>query len=50
MQESTSHAWCTQVQEDSNELEETKFVAGDNTQVENTPAAAQPEERTADDV
>ena len=50
MHESTSHAWCTQVQEDSNELEGFKIVLGDNTQVQNTPAAAQPEERAAGDV
>ena len=49
MQESTSHAWCTQVQEDSNELEDFKIVIGDNTQVQNMPAAA-PEERAAGDV
>ena len=50
MQESTLHAWCTQVQEDSNELEDFKIVVGDNTQVQNTPAAAQPEGRAAGDV
>ena len=50
VQESTSHAWCTQVQEDSNELEDFTIVVGDNTQVQNTPAAAQPEERAAGDV
>ena len=50
VQESTSHVWCTQVQEDSNELEDFKIVVGDNTQVQNTPAAAQHEERAAGDV
>ena len=50
MQESTSHAWCTQVQEDSNELEDFKIVVGDNTPVQNTPVAAQLEERAAGDV
>ena len=50
VQESTSHAWFTQVQEDSSELEDFKLVVGDNTQVELAPAAAQPEERAAGDV
>ena len=50
MEESNSHAWFTQVHEDSNELEDFKLVAGDNTQVEDAPAAAQPEERAAGDV
>ena len=49
-QESTSHAWLTQVQEDSSELEDFTLVVRDNTQVENAPAAAQPEERAAGDV
>ena len=47
MQESTSHAWFTQVQEDSIELEGFKLDVGDNTQVKQEPAAAQPEERAA---
>ena len=50
MQESTSHAWFTQVQEDSSELEDFELVVGDNTQVEKALAAAQSEERAADDV
>ena len=50
MPESTSHAWFTQVQEDSSELEDFKFVVGDNTVVEKAPAAAQPDEPAAGDV
>ena len=50
MQESTSHAWFTEVQEDSSELEDFELVVGDNTQVEKALAAAQSEERAADDV
>ena len=32
VQESTSHGWFTQVQEDYRELEDFKLVGGDNTQ------------------
>ena len=43
MQESTSHAWFTQVHADSSELEDFKLVVGDNTQLEKAHAAVQPE-------
>ena len=50
VQESTSHAWFTQVQEDSRALEDFKLVVRDNTQVEKAPAAEKLEEHAAGDV
>ena len=42
VQESTSHAWCTTVQEEDNsKLEEFQIVFGNDAKASNTPVAAQ---------